>query len=245
MDAKSNIFYVHEGYRNLGIVTRKIKEGDESIMISNFLENFVNSYKSSNDTNLMVFQETKINNSYPDLLLVSYNPDKFISWNKFRNKISKHDLKILYYLCCNSYATIDTICRDTFFSFGEIERSLKLLLDANIIDTDNKNIWSLNKKYFFGVKNIECIEAKISNINKVIDQAFLNTTFASESYILVRRKLSINDYVLEKAKHFGLGIYLYNGLLFRKCLRSKIKQFPSNYNSLIVNEFVGRILNYA
>lgn len=146
---------------------------------------------------------------------------------------------------CNPCATIDTICRDTFFSFGEIERSLKLLLDASIVDTNHRNIWSFNEKHFFGVKNIECIEAKISNVDKVINQAFLNTTFASESYILIRRKISINDYSLEKAKHFGLGIYLYNGLIFNKCLKAKIKRFPSNYNSLIINEFVGRILNYA
>ena len=87
------------------------------------------------------------------------------------------------------------------------------------------------------------MEAKISKWNEVLHQALLNKNFSSESSVLSKIKGDPKDEVCRTFNEFGIGIYLYNDIKFSRRTEPKYYDIPINHNSLLLNEWVGRILN--
>ena len=237
-----SVIEIYDGYKALGIKSRTITKGEEINMVKEFVEYRKDHFAESKNKHLAVFLETKINNNYPDIVFAEYNPESYKNWNNYRNSLSVNDLKVLYYIATHRQVTSKKIISDLFLNYKDLLLALEKLYDAELIDRKNKK-WVKHSNDWIGIKKVEAVEAKICNCSQVMQQAILNKTFASESSILIKRKNTLPDDFMNKASEFGLGLYIYNELNFAKLLTPKKNKVLSNYNSIFINECIGRILN--
>lgn len=238
-----SIIEVYDGYQNLGILTRPITRGEEFDMVREFIDYRKEKYIYQKDKNMMVFIETKINDSYPDIIFAEYDERFFQKWNQERNKLSSSDLKILHYIFTKKNVSSQKIIKEMSIPYKNLLMSLEALLDTNLIKRDN-HCWTIaNRKELFGVNKIEAVEAKISKWDQVIQQAVINKAFSSESFILQKRKRKPDDDMVEKTSLLGIGIYLYDNESFSRYSCANRNKIPANYNSLYINECIGRVLN--
>lgn len=237
------IIEVYDNYSFLGINSRPITVGEEFDMVTNFINYRKECFKETAKKSLAIFIETKINNAYPDVVFVEYDPSRYERWNVSRNKLSTRDLKLLYFIYSKRNVTSQRIVKELSIQYKTLLQSLEVLMDANLIER-KAGAWIIpNKKELFGVKYIEAVEAKISKWDEVMQQAIINTSFASESFVLSKRKKAPDIELAKKMIALGIGIYLYNNQEFIQYSPAHHNRFPSNYNSIYLNECIGRILN--
>lgn len=238
-----DIIEVRDNYSALGISSRPITEGQEFDMVSEFIDFKKESFKPSDHKQLAIFVETKINNAYPDVIFTEYNPAKYENWNSNRNKLTTADLKLLHFIYSKRNVTSQRIVKDLSIQYKTLLSSLEALIDAKLIDRVG-GYWVIpDKREIFGVKRIEAVEAKISKWEMVMQQAIVNKSFASESFVLSKRKRIPDEKVVERMNAFGIGIYLYDSKQFSCYSPAGHNRLPSNYNSIYLNECIGRILN--
>lgn len=239
-----SIIEVYDNYSCLGINSRPITSGQEFDMVNEFINYKKEIFKETSQKKLAIFIETKINNAYPDVIFAEYNPYFYETWNKNRDNLTTDDLKILHYIFSKRNVTSRKIIKDLSIQYKSLLCSLEALIDAELIDRKNKYWIIPNKSDIFGVKRIEAVEAKISKWDKVMQQAIINKSFASDSFVLSKRKHEPRSEVVEKISSFGIGIYLYDDEHFSCYKPSQHNRFPSNYNSIYLNECIGKILNF-
>ncbi len=212
-------------------------------MVSEFIDFRKASFKSNSKKQLAIFVETKINDAYPDVVFAEYNPCCYSRWNRARNTISTTDLKLLHYIYSRKNVTSQKMIRELSTQYKILLHSLEALMDAQLIVRQD-GYWIVpNRDDIFGIKRIEAVEAKIGKWDVVMQQAIINKAFASESFVLSKRKREPNAEVVQRISSFGIGIYLYNSKQFSCHTPASRNRFPSNYNSLYLNECIGRILN--
>ena len=234
---------VYDNYQMLGINSRPITYGEEFDMVKSFIDYKKNSFKEKENRQLAIFLETKINDSYPDVIFAEFNPLLYKDWNYNRNRLSNNDLKVLFYIHRNHKVLSQTIAQELSIHYKTLIGSIEALLDADIINRKD-GFWVVkNPHSVFGVKKIEAVEAKISKWDRVLQQALINQTFASESFVLSKRKKQPDEKVVKRITDFGIGIYLYNSSCFSCISKAKNASFPLSYNSIFLNECIGRILS--
>lgn len=238
------IIEVYDNYSFLGINSRPITAGEEFDMVKEFVNYKKGCFRATDKKRLAIFIETKINEAYPDVVFVEYDPSRYECWSANRNKLSTSDLKVLHFIYSKRIGvTSQRIVKELSIQYKTLLQSLESLIDANLIDRKG-GVWIIpNKKELFGVRNIEAVEAKISKWDKVMQQAIINTSFASESFVLSKRKKDPDVEVVKKISSLGIGIYLYDSKEFMRYSPACRNKFPSNYNSIYLNECIGRILN--
>lgn len=237
------ILEIYNNYSHLGIGSRPITEGQEFDMVNDFIDFKKNSFKSTSQKQLAIFIETKINDAYPDVVFTEFDPRRYEQWNARRNNLTTSDLKLLHFIYSKRNVTSQRIIKELSIQYKGLLQSLEALMDAGLVERKS-GCWIIpNKQEIFGVKRIEAVEAKISKWDKVMQQAIINTTFASESFVLSKRKREPDAEVVEKISTFGIGIYLYDSKHFSCYTPASHNRFPSNYNSIYLNECIGRILN--
>lgn len=237
------IIEIYDKHNSLGIISRQITKGAEFDMVRKFVDYRKETFTSSAHRELAVFIETKINGSYPDAVFVEYDPANYIDWNLNRNKLTTFDLKILHFIMTKRNVTSQRIVKELFVQYRTLLPSLELLMDSGLLIRQS-GYWRVpNRKEMFGVKRIEAVEAKISKWDEVIQQAIINKAFASESFVLSKRKSQPEEKVIQKTNAFGIGIYLYNDECFSQFSNAKHNRLPANYNSIYINECIGRIMN--
>lgn len=236
------IIEIQRNFENIGIQSRKQTIGLELDMVNNFIKYRKTLFDEKSDKQMAIFVEPKINNAYPDIVFAEYNPILFEQWNRYRNHLDLSDLKILSIIYDYSSITSEEIVKKLSVKYKGLLLSIEKLYDAQLIDrADGK--WGIVNGSFFGLKKIECVEAKISKWNEVFQQALLNKTFSSESSVLSKLKGDPRDSICTTFNEFGIGIYVYKDYAFSRLSKPKKKNIPMNYNSLIINEWIGRILN--
>lgn len=237
------ILEVYNNYSSLGINSRPITEGEEFNMVKQFIDFKKASFKPTSTKNLAVFVETKINDAYPDVVFAEYNPCHYERWNTSRNNLSTADLKLLHFIYSRRNVTSQRLIKELSIQYKTLLLSLEALLDAELI-VRKDGYWVIpNSREIFGVKRIEAVEAKISKWDVVMQQAIINKAFASESFVLSKRKREPDSDVVKRMNAFGIGIYLYDSEQFSCFAPATRNRFPSNYNSIYLNECIGRIIN--
>ncbi len=237
------IIEVYNNYSCLGITSRPITIGEEFDMVTNFINYKKECFKAKPRKNLAIFIETKINDAYPDVVFVEYDPSRYENWNGHRNKLSTNDLKLLHFIYTKRSVTSQKAVKELSIQYKTLLQSLESLMDAQLIERKDGTWVIPNKKDLFGVRNIEAVEAKISKWDKVMQQAIINASFASESFVLSKRKREPSIEVMQKISSFGIGVYLYDSKVFMRYSPAQRNRFPCNYNSIYLNECIGRILN--
>lgn len=232
---------IYDKYSKYGIKNRIITPGEEYDMVREFIDYRKSLFKEKENKKLAVFIETKVNNNYPDIMFVEFNPSVYQNWENKRNELNVNDLKVLDYIIKHRNVTSQKIASHLFLSYKDLLFSLENLYDSNLIERIDRT-WKKSSIPFIGVRKIEAVEAKINNWDVVMQQAVLNRLFASQSSVLYKRKSLPNEQILEKLQNLGLGAYIYDNTNFSKCVSPQTNRFPCDYNSLYINEFIGRLI---
>ena len=228
--------------KSINLVSRPITIGEENTLVDSYIEYRKSIFKSSNSHNLAIFKEVKIGNSFPDIVFVDFNPENYENWNSIRADLSRDEYRIIYFLYVNNGCEqLSDVVKLLNLDWKTVATSFEKLYDAKLI-VRKKSIWKLTNKKTVTCKNIQAIEAKFYNWNRVLQQSILNKSFASESYILSSVKKDFNPSVIQKFQDFGIGIYLEKNNVFSQISKAENMKLPINYNSIYFNELIGKAL---
>ena len=179
---------------------------------------------------------------YTDLVVIIWNKEILNKWNSDRNKLIIDDIKILHHLYLNNkFKTIPLVKAELGFSEKKISESILRLSNSRLIKFNKDNQFkALTKSEIFYIKEIISVEAKLKDWRRALYQAFINSYYASESYILFPEK-SITIKMLEEYKKTDIGIISFNNntSIIKK---AKEMEIPANFNSWLFNEYIGRSL---
>lgn len=225
----------------IGLHCRTSTQGEEFDLVKEFIEYYSTKFLRDNKVNnLAIFIEPHIVSGFPDIVFASYSPAIMDNWNQSRKGLTTIELKILSYLLMNAGVSGDRIISTLKMPARQTLISLEKLLDADLITRKNK-VWSPNKKSrIYSISKLISVEAKTTNMNKVVDQSFINTWFASHSYALTNT-MSPQVGTIKKFSDNGIGLYC-KSKAFKKVIEAKKFPLPSSYLSLQFNEWIGNFL---
>ena len=214
-----------------GILFRKGRPGPEQDLVEWFLE--LGAVKPRRGERLTIFREPRLPSGSPDLVAVVWKESVVAEWGTERRRVSSSDLRLLHHL-----ATAGPAMRaDLIVLFGsETDRSLERLArsDMALLRGNHWRARPLSK--IFAIRRIIAIEAKVSEWRAALDQAFINTWFTPESYVLVPvipRGASLLDTALKQ----GIGVLSKQ----RPHLEPRPAMRPRSYASWLFNEWSWRL----
>lgn len=222
----------------LGLFTRSTTQGEESELVKQFVDYYCERFLHDNKTyNLAVFIEPRVPSGFPDIVFASYVPNIIENWSIERTRLDTSDLKVLSHLILTKGCNGSSIISALKMSEKQVITSLEKLIDAKLILRGN-NMWKPRElKHFYSIKKLVSVEAKINNINRVAEQTFINTWFASHSYGLINVSNPRNGTIQNFAKR-GIGLFC-KTRSFKKVVEAKRLSLPSSYLSLQFNEWIG------
>lgn len=237
-----DIIEIYDDYRDLGILNRKITKGKEFDLVRSYIDFRSNIFEASSVKKLAIFIESKVNNTYPDIVFVEYNPENYSLWNRQRSELKNQDLKILYHIYIQSGLHATDIVNQLGVSWKDALLSIERLYDSNLI-IRKENRWLISDAEKISVLKIEAVEAKLNKWDQVLQQTIINKNFASESYALSVEESKPKTEILKKFNRFGIGVCLKNGETFRTLKKAKISTMPVSFNSICINEWIGKIIS--
>lgn len=237
-----DIIEIYDNYHNLGIKNRTITEGKEIELVREYIDFRKDRFQASSERKLAIFIESKVANSYPDIVFVEYNPENYSNWNSVRSTLGKEDFKVLYHIYAKGGLEALDLVSQLGITWKEAMLTIERLCDSKLIKRENNN-WMLIDEKKISTYKIEAVEAKLNHWEQVLQQSIINKNFASESYALSIAKSKPKEETLLKFKKFGVGVYLKNGDTFDVVKKAKKTEIPVSFNSIFFNEWVGRILS--
>ena len=221
--------------------TRTSTQGAEFDLVQEFIEYYCSKFLKDNKVNnLAVFIEPHIASGFPDIVFASYAPTILDNWSASRTKLDTVELKILSFLLIHNGINGNEIVSTLRMQHKQVLTSLEKLLDSNLIVRKNNAWYPRKRKDIYSIKKLVSVEAKTSNMNKVAEQSFINTWFASHSYALTKVTRP-HDGTLKKFEDSGIGLYC-KPKGFKKIVEAKEFPLPSSYISLQFNEWIGNAL---
>jgi hypothetical protein len=238
----SQITIVNASRPDIELYTRNATIGEEYAMVEQFIDYYCSKFIRDNKKhNLAVFIEPRIDSGFPDVVFATYRPSILDNWSEEREKLGTSDLKLLSFLSYTPNATRDIIISKLGLPERQTLKSLQKLLDAKLIVRRYNCCWQArNIRDIFSITKLVAVEAKMSNVSKVVEQSFLNTWFASQSYALTNATNPHND-TIQSFSQYGVGLYCRSNR-FKKIVDAKQYALPSSYLSFQFNEWIGRML---
>jgi hypothetical protein len=184
------------------------------------------------DCQITIFKEPKLDGAYPDIVLVAWRPSVTFTWHPERKNINTHDLRLLHHLvAAGSQSEVHLL---QLFGAGYKTRVERLQLAGLILQV--RNGWRAKPlSSIFAAIAIVAIEAKMRDWGTALQQAFLNTWFASDSYVLVPGSENKEKLVAAAAAQ-GIGILNTDSRLSFK----RSRMLPRSYASWQLNEWAWR-----
>lgn len=233
---------IYNNCSEIGIKNRTITEGREIELVREYIDYRKEQFKATDDKKMAIFLEPKVGNSYPDIVFVEYNPKNYQEWNQCRNMLEKKDLKILYHIYSVNGIDLEGIVSQLGVTWKEAGLGVEKLYDSGLV-IRRSGRWILRDTNDIVTNNIQAIEAKIDKWDEVLQQSIINKNFASECYALMDSKSRPKREVLSKFGRFGVGLYLKEGNKFETLKKAKSTNIPLSFNSILFNEWIGRILH--
>jgi len=228
---------------NITFRYKQSKDGPEIDLVKSFINSFAKIFHKAN-FQTRLFEEPYIEMTIPDIVIAFWDDDIFDYWVEERNFLEKRDIKILHHMYRKGdFIDIDRIKNELGYSVSEIEKSLERLIKADLLAEINQEFRAKEIKKIFFVKAIISIEAKIKNWKKAFEQAWLNESFASESYVLLPQNM-INANIIKYANNLDIGIIGHEKGHANIIKKPNKKTIPSSYLSWLINENIGRDLYY-
>lgn len=179
-----------------------------------------------------VFVEPNLGNSIPDIVVIFWDQGIAKKWPDSRWLLKKIDYKLIQYLFCKGSESDDVLSK--FFP-RELSKSLERLYKAAVI-VKSDNGWELGPfDELFAVKRIISFEAKITTSKRVIEQALINSTFSSESYVVTKSEYP-RDNARSSAERLGIGLWSVPRMWNTPLLEAKIYPLPQSYQSWLLND---------
>ncbi len=218
----------------VGALFRRRRPGPESRLVLQFLEQLP--LLPPRGCKITVFCEPRLESGFPDLVLVIWNVATANRWNSNRASLSNHDIRLLHFIHSQrSRSARYSVLRRLFPR--RIEASLDRLLSARLVRKQSNIYAASSLSYAFAVRRIIAVEAKMSGWSAAVDQAFLNTWFASDSYVLLPRILVDRAFCFAKSRGVRIcspgDAIASTPLTPRRCL-------PRSYASWLFNEWAWR-----
>lgn len=181
-----------------------------------------------------IFREPRLESGFPDIVIVVWREEITSNWRSARTSLNTYDHRIMHFIYNSRRVRQDEIA--TYFGKRASE-SVGRLHDAGMIRLNGFNWHPLALRRSFAAVKIIAVEAKIGKWKNVLNQAILNTWFASKSYILVSRSPSRKQ--IEEAQSYGIGVCsLENGKV--KEVASNTAKLPRSYASWMLNDWAWR-----
>ena len=131
---------------------------------------------------LTVFLEPEIESGFPDLVAVYWSERVASAWDMRRAQLTVNDIRVAHFLATAGRGDAETLKH--FFS-SRVSATLDRLHAAKMIRRIRGGWLTLSLSSIFAVRRLIAIEAKVTNPREGLQQAILNTWFASESYLLL------------------------------------------------------------
>ena len=225
---------------DINIKFRTKTKGPELNLVYNFIDNISSNFKHKTN-NLAIFIEPLVDTTYPDIVFVEYSPKYLDKWNNFRNKLDTNDIKLLSIIKQFESISSASLYNRTKIEHKNLLSSLEKLLDADLIVRKNEKWMIKPMKEIFYTKKITSVEAKINQLDNLLQQADINNWFSSESYALSAVK-NPQKKTLEKFVNYGIGLYSMNDNKIEELTKAKKQSIPNNYASWMFNEWLGRYI---
>jgi hypothetical protein len=237
----SHIMIIKSSCPDIGLYTRPATIGDEYSLVEQFIEYYCHTFTRNNKkTQLAVFVEPRIDSGFPDVVFASYLPSIIDNWSDKREGLDVYDLKLLSYLCTTENMLGARLISTLGFPEKQTITSLEKLMDAKLISYRNHS-WRVRElRDVFSLTKLIAVEAKLNDMNKVVEQTHLNTRFASHSYALTNSAHPQGETV-KTFKKFGIGLYG-KGSQFCRIVEARQYNLPSSYLSFQFNEWIGKSL---
>jgi len=215
-----------------GLSPRKTRNGPEHEFLQNYLQNYLPSTPKGQE--LTIFIEPNVDSVFPDAVAVYWDLNIVKKWNERRLLLSKQDIRLLHYFSLVNTASYNTL--EKVFSLN-LHKSIGRLAEANLIKKNKSDFWSIKPlKNIFAIKRLITIEAKISDWQGGLLQAFFHTWFASESYLLIS-KLPKGEQLVDDASRLGIGIATNETPLENSLSKARCENIPKSYASWLFNEW--------
>lgn len=217
------------------MLTRTATRGPELDVVRAFLERGIGAGRA--DTQISVFCEPLLETGYPDVVVVHWRRSRTEAWPAARTELTSDDVKVLHFLNVARWLSRDEFgCRS---SPRQRAHSLDRLAAARVVTVSSRWIRARPLREIFAVSRIIALEAKISDWRKGLRQAFLNTWFASESFLLLPQVPERNQ-VVEEAQRVGVGILGATQRLSSPHVAPRRDRLPQSYASWLFNEWAWR-----
>jgi hypothetical protein len=214
---------------------RQYRLGPEAELVNNFLHDL--RLKVAPGRELVVFREPRLSLGFPDVVIVVWNPARAAYWNETRSLLTASDLKVAHHLGSLGYA--DEPDLERVFS-RTVHSNLARLKAANIVGNIDSVWWIHRLEQVFAAEEIIAIEAKVADWKEGLKQAFLNTWFASSSYLLLPELP--RRVVVERACELGIGVRTPVEIA---ALPHRGAAPPASFASWLLNEWAWRAASRA
>jgi hypothetical protein len=209
---------------------RRRRPGPETELVDWFLNAWP--VRAPKGCRVTVYREPRLESGFPDLVLVVWDIEAARHWRPVRAKLTQIDIRLMHYILNAGSSSFKSLT--TVFS-KRAKRSLEKLEEARMVRQVGENWQPCCMSEVYAVKHIVAVEAKINDWAVAIQQASLNTWFASSSYVLVPH-LPRKSHILRDASSRGVGVWTRSETP-TPCTIPATKRLPLSYASWLFNEW--------
>ena len=188
---------------------------------------------------LKVFHEPAIESGFPDVVAVYADISTMERWLPSRPALTREDVRVAHFVATAGDCNSERI--NQFFGRSG-KTAVNRLTKAGFLLQSGDQWEMVPVDQIFAVRRLIAIEAKINAWKEGLEQAFKNTWFASESYLLLP-KLPKRLSVMEETRRLGVGMAVLGTKLDSSVVASKQDNIPKSYASWLFNEWVWRAVN--
>lgn len=210
---------------------RPLRRGAELDLLERFLASPIFDIPSGCDA--LIFREPRLPSGFPDLVVVMWDQMKAAQWTPERTALIAVDVRLAHYMYHRGVCTE----RHLLAVFSATVFSSLRRLDAAGVVRSGKGRWEVQSiSQVFAAREIIAVEAKANECSAGLEQARLNTWFASSSYLLVPN-LRDGSTLPAKAKAMGVGIWTETRAIVDP---RQVRELPLSYASWLFNEWAWR-----
>lgn len=222
----------------IGTVFRQPTPGPELDIVNMYCEEHLANLGM--DESLSIFLEPKINTGFPDIVAVFWDKEVSHRWPEERANLTPSDLAIVHHVNLVGKLSVDQLLKR--FGTRKTSEMMLRISDSQVADVKSSELLRRPLNKTFAVNRLVAIEAKVRDWSKGLDQAFLNTLFASESYLLLD-SLPNSESLFKKAEKLGIGVLDKGRSVTKPYLKPKIGALPNSHATWLFNDWAWKFSN--
>lgn len=206
---------------------------------------FITQLKDKLKTNELIYEEFNGRFGDADVVKVKLNNYNLISLKQMEILKDYQCAKITGYLHKQQSHSIKYLMDKTDYTYTNVIAIINKLKKENIVTTDNKGMFLINKDFEFPNIEFTSFELKLKNWKNAITQANKNKNFSSSSYIAVPMDLAIKLYKKEKNIFvlYNVGLVGIDGKGYKTFFKPKIEKNKTSKNPTYISSLAKIVFN--